>query len=112
MLTASTAAAARLQFAKLGRLVTLNNDLLRTIGVSHAALERITQVCDQHGVASKLTGAGGGGFAFAVLPPEPLAADEADRVTALCEALSAAGFEWQRTSVGGAGVLIDEQTNG
>lgn len=102
---------ARKRFDQFGRLVTLNNDLLRTIGVSHVTLEHITQICDRHGVASKLTGAGGGGYAFAVLPSEPLAAGEADRVQALCEALTVAGFEWQRTSVGGAGVLIEEQTN-
>lgn len=48
-------------FDKLERLVIINNNLLRSIGVSHARLEQIFEISQRHGFSSKLTGAGGGG---------------------------------------------------
>lgn len=48
-------------FPELGRLLRINNNLLRSIGVSHPSLEQIFAISERHGFASKLTGAGGGG---------------------------------------------------
>ncbi|XP_054263100.1 mevalonate kinase [Macrosteles quadrilineatus] len=54
----------------LGSLMELNHGLLRTLGVSHESLERIVSVCGHHGLASKLTGAGGGGNAITLVPTQ------------------------------------------
>lgn len=94
-------------FERLACLVELNGSLLRALGVSHERLEAISRICAAHGVPSKLTGAGGGGFAFAVLPPHC-----GDTAAKLGEALSAAGFVWHRTTVGGAGVIVEDLTEG
>lgn len=48
--------------SELERLVTMNNNLLRTIGVSHPSLEEIFLISEANGFAGKLTGAGGGGY--------------------------------------------------
>ena len=47
----------------------MNQNQLRMLGVSHPALERVCHVTQAHGLTSKLTGAGGGGCAFTLLPP-------------------------------------------
>lgn len=48
-------------FEKLKRLFSINNNLLRAIGVSHPKLEEIFRISEQNGFAAKLTGSGGGG---------------------------------------------------
>lgn len=48
-------------FENFERLITINNNLLRSLGVSHAKLEQIFTISEQCGFSSKLTGAGGGG---------------------------------------------------
>lgn len=53
----------------LGGLMDLNHGLLRTIGVSHERLERIVSVSACYGLSCKLTGAGGGGYAITLVPP-------------------------------------------
>lgn len=85
----------------------INNNLLRSLGVSHPRLERVFSISEAHGFASKLTGAGGGGYAIVLLPPGY--ADRAEFVR-LGEALTADGFEWQATTIGGAGVEVVEHT--
>lgn len=46
---------------ELKRLFTINNNLLRSIGVSHPKLEQIFAISEQLGFGVKLTGAGVGG---------------------------------------------------
>lgn len=48
-------------FTTLERLVSINNNLLRSIGVSHVSLEKIFAIAETNEFAGKLTGAGGGG---------------------------------------------------
>ncbi len=56
----------------LGRLFTLNHDLLRACGVSSAANDELVALARTHGaLGAKLTGAGGGGSVIALLPGDP-----------------------------------------
>lgn len=108
LLNATNAAEARLAYPKLQRAISINGDLLHSIGVSHARLDDISRACSAHGLASKLTGAGGGGYAFALLPPGPRTDTEEMAVTVLCAELDAAGFQCLRTRIGGDGLRVEE----
>jgi mevalonate kinase len=52
---------------RMDSLIRVNQGLLASIGVSHPALDAICNVSNKFGYAAKLTGAGGGGCAFALL---------------------------------------------
>lgn len=56
-------------FKTLSGLIQINHGLLRTIGVSHESLEKIVCICSSFELSCKLTGAGGGGYAIALVPP-------------------------------------------
>lgn len=47
----------------------MNQHHLSVLGVSHSSLDTICRITSQYGLASKLTGAGGGGCAFTLIPP-------------------------------------------
>ncbi|XP_058821453.1 uncharacterized protein LOC131683461 [Topomyia yanbarensis] len=86
---------------ELGTLVSVNNNLLRAIGVSHPSLERIFRLADDCGFHTKLTGAGGGGCALVFLPRDYESNKE---FTQLTTKLDEAGFSWIQTTMGGMGV--------
>ncbi|WP_338230653.1 mevalonate kinase [Lactiplantibacillus paraxiangfangensis] len=70
---------------KLARALNGAQDDLRSLGVSHPALEQLLAVARKNGaVAAKLTGSGQGGCMIAVAPEESIAND-------LSQKLSAAG---------------------
>lgn len=55
-------------YLKLKRLFSINNNLLRVLGVSHPVLEEIFSISERYGFGAKLTGAGAGGsVAFLIL---------------------------------------------
>ena len=56
-------------FLSFQKLIDLNQQLLVTLGVSHASLDQLCQVTAKHGMHSKLTGAGGGGCAVTLVTP-------------------------------------------
>lgn len=53
---------------RLIELMEMNQGLLLSIGVSHAAIETVLQTTMKYKLASKLTGAGGGGCVLTFLP--------------------------------------------
>jgi len=53
----------------VGDLVECNQGLLSSLGVSHPALDEVCGTLTSVGISGKLTGAGGGGFAIAVISP-------------------------------------------
>ncbi|XP_042900326.1 mevalonate kinase isoform X2 [Parasteatoda tepidariorum] len=52
----------------LQELVDINQHLLSALGVSHTKIDKISEVAKKYDCSCKLTGAGGGGCAFIVLP--------------------------------------------
>lgn len=42
--------------------------MLRVLGVNHPALENVCRITSDYNLPSKLTGAGGGGCAFTLIP--------------------------------------------
>lgn len=84
----------------LQALVDLNQHLLRTIGVGHTALDEVCAIASSHKAHAKLTGAGGGGCAFVVLPQ----GIEKAELGVMTAAFEAKGFEVWETTVGGHGV--------
>ena len=56
---------------KLGQLMTANQKILSTLGVSHPELDKIIDDCINNGaLGAKITGAGGGGAVIALFPSE------------------------------------------
>ncbi|XP_055547136.1 uncharacterized protein LOC129731297 [Wyeomyia smithii] len=89
------------RFQELSTLVSVNNNLLRAIGVSHPSLEVIFQLAEAGGFHAKLTGAGGGGCALVFLPENYETKQE---FTQLTNKLQEAGFHSIQTTMGGEGV--------
>ncbi|CAK1590005.1 unnamed protein product [Parnassius mnemosyne] len=89
-------------YKHLQELWEMNHCLLASLGVSHPALEAIRLAAGDHGLACKLTGAGGGGNAIVLIPPST----EESTVNALKTKLLNSGFRVTDTLVGGSGVEI------
>ena len=47
----------------------MNGHLLNMLGVGHPSLDTVHSIARRHQLHVKLTGAGGGGCAFAIIPP-------------------------------------------
>lgn len=90
--------------AHLAQLIRINHSVLNALGVGHAALDAVVAAAAELGLAGKLTGAGGGGCAFVLLP----AAGEGEaQEAALTATLTAKGFHCFSTRVGGDGVAVE-----
>ena len=59
-------------------------------------------IASKHNLHAKLTGAGGGGFALALLPPRTTTS----QVGKVRKEMEEAGFDCWETSIGGAGVQM------
>ncbi|XP_050353759.1 uncharacterized protein LOC126775719 [Nymphalis io] len=87
----------------LSELWNMNHCLLASLGVSHPSLEDIRASATKHGLACKLTGAGGGGYAIVLIPPTT----KQPTVEALSNELKDKGYTVSDTQLGGPGVLIE-----
>eukprot|EP00912_Choanoflagellata_sp_UC4_P001114 UC4_evm2s690 len=90
-------------YSKLELLIDVNQHLLNSIGVGHAALDQICEIAKKSGFHAKLTGGGGGGCAFTIVPPYATEKDKKDFIGSL----EASGFEVLVTSVGTTGVRLE-----
>jgi len=72
--------------------------------MSHSKLDIICSIARASAFAGKLTGAGGGGYAYILLLPHT----STERITNLSEQLLAEGFSVTRTNLGCNGVRIEE----
>lgn len=88
---------------RLGPLISMNHGLLDALGVSHPSLERVRALVDHAGIGwTKLTGAGGGGFAVTLLRPD---VDE-ETVEDLEKKFVAEGFQKYEAILGADGVGV------
>ncbi|KAK6243105.1 hypothetical protein QUC31_009514 [Theobroma cacao] len=87
---------------RLIELMEMNQGLLLSIGVSHAAIETVLQTTMKYKLASKLTGAGGGGCVLTFLPIQ-LSEAIVDKVVGELESF---GFQCFAAGIGGKGVQI------
>lgn len=92
--------------AELGKLIERNHALLQSLGVSHPSLEAVRTSLStvSPSLATKLTGAGGGGCAVTLIPSgtSPTTVDEARQSLARLSAFSSV----HETTVGGAGLSV------
>lgn len=89
------------KYQELALLVSVNNNLLRSIGVSHPRLEKVFNIAESYGFSAKLTGAGAGGCAFVLLPSNY---QESDKYQKMCDDLTANDYKIMATIIGGSGV--------
>ncbi|KAJ6802731.1 mevalonate kinase-like [Iris pallida] len=87
---------------KIEELMEMNQGLLQCMGVSHASIEAVLRITFKYKLASKLTGAGGGGCVLTLLPTL-LANTVVDKVIG---ELEAGGFQCLKAQVGGKGLEI------
>ncbi|KAF7414154.1 hypothetical protein HZH68_002643 [Vespula germanica] len=92
------------EYNQLMMLININQSLLAALQTSHSSLDRICAEAQNYGFAAKLTGAGGGGHAFILLPPDT----QPEIISSISRKLIADGYCVTLTSLGGTGVLIDE----
>lgn len=81
----------------------MNHNLLKALQVSHPKLDDICAILTEFGLRGKLTGAGGGGYAMAVVPPFV----EESAISCVISRLESEGYEVALTDLGGPGVTID-----
>ncbi|EEF49817.1 mevalonate kinase [Ricinus communis] len=86
----------------LEELMEMNQGLLQCMGVSHASIETVLQTTLKYKLASKLTGAGGGGCVLTLLPTL-LSGTVVDKVIA---ELESSGFQCLIAGIGGDGAEI------
>ncbi|KAJ2337185.1 Mevalonate kinase [Coemansia sp. RSA 2671] len=89
-------------------IIRINHGLLSTLGVSHRSLERVREITAARDLASKLTGAGGGGCALTLIPGG-MAGDDVEVVV---REMESEGFCCYQTVVGGGGVAIARSVDG
>eukprot|EP00039_Didymoeca_costata_P013365 m.202242 g.202242 ORF g.202242 m.202242 type:complete len:417 (+) comp15750_c0_seq16:177-1427(+) len=89
-------------FSKLEELTELNQHLLCGLGVGHPALDKVWQAARAHGFFAKLTGAGGGGCAFILIPSDA----KEENVVLVKESMVKEGFSVFETAVGSPGVTL------
>ncbi|XP_010524882.1 PREDICTED: mevalonate kinase [Tarenaya hassleriana] len=87
---------------KIEELIEMNQGLLQSMGVSHASIETVLRTTLKYKLASKLTGAGGGGCVLTLLPTH-VSGKMVDKVV---EELESNGLQCFTASIGGSGVQI------
>lgn len=87
---------------KIEELIEMNQGLLQCMGVSHASIETVLRTTLKYKLASKLTGAGGGGCVLTLLPT--LLSNTV--VSKVITELESCGFQCLKAEVGGKGLEV------
>ena len=90
-------------FSLLKELIDINQNLLDSIGVGHPTIKDILTICSTYQLHAKLTGAGGGGCVFALIPPSYL---EKDLQSILNNLNNTSPFKAWVAHLGGEGVKL------
>lgn len=88
---------------EIAHLFRINHCLLNAMGVGHESLDEVFAVSARHGLACKLTGAGGGGCAITLLNDQR--ENWVEEREALRRDIESLGYETFMSSIGGDGVL-------
>lgn len=91
-------------YRQLMVLIHMNQGLLATCQVSHPSIDRICAEAQNYALAAKLTGAGGGGYAYILLLPDT----QPETISSISRKLIADGFTVTLTTLGGVGVQIHD----
>ncbi|XP_071511523.1 mevalonate kinase-like [Diadema antillarum] len=91
-------------FQSLESLVDINQQLLEVIGVSHPSINNVCRSASAYDLHVKLTGAGGGGCVFAILPPYV----EKEIVQTLQKDLHLHNYDSWITTLGAKGVTLHQ----
>lgn len=89
-------------YKELMTLIEVNQGLLSSCQVSHPSLDRICTEAKNYSLAAKLTGAGGGGYAYILLLPDT----PNETIASISKKLIANGYLVTLTTLGGCGVQI------
>ena len=94
-------------YQRLEQLIDYNQKLLESLGVSHPSLEKVVSLSSDHDLHGKLTGAGGGGFAFVLLTPRKDDGQEREEAVKVAkERLNEEGFRCWETLLQPQGVSV------
>lgn len=91
-------------YNKIQTLVTINQNLLNSIGAGHEAIDDIVKIANEFDLAAKLTGAGGGGTVF-ILPKPNIKQNELDQ---LLNKLKSKNYKSWIVKTGSIGLTLEE----
>jgi len=92
----------------LSQILIINSSLLNSLGVGHPTLSEINRLTStDFGLPTKLTGAGGGGCAFTILPPE-VTKEKVEEIIKTIKELNE-DYEVFESVLGGEGVRVEEE---
>jgi len=86
----------------LEAVIPINDYVLFAMGVGHPILDKVREIASKYNFKSKLTGAGGGGSAFVLIPKT----SALSQVNALIQDYSAQGFDCLNVHIGASGVRL------
>ena len=78
--------------------------MLKALGASHPSLDLVQAITAKQMLHSKLTGAGGGGFAFALVTPN----HNSKQIQSAKEELVNNGFDCWEAQIGCHGLILEE----
>jgi len=87
-------------------LIQYNQSLLQSLGVSHPTLDDVVTTLNKFNLAAKLTGAGGGGFALALITPT-VSEKVLDKAI---DMLETKGYTCYQTDIGVNGFTIEKKS--
>ncbi len=89
----------RLQLEQICEVIRVNQGVLRILGVSCEAIDKVVSIAAEYGYVAKLTGGGGGGCVMAMT-------DDSSKQNQLLDRLKEEGFQGECITLGGEGLIV------